>query len=42
MPRISRVRRAAVDDGLRAYPNSAALHNFAGVIDAQQGAFEER
>ena len=31
--------KAAVDDGLRAYPTSAALHNFAGVIDAQRGAF---
>ncbi len=31
--------KAAVDEGLRAYPTSAALHNFAGVIDAQQGAF---
>ena len=31
--------KAAVSDGLRTYPTSAALHNFAGVIDAQQGAF---
>ena len=31
--------KAATDEGLRAYPSSAALHNFAGVIDAQQGAF---
>ena len=31
--------KAAVSDGLRTYPTSAALHNFAGVIDAQQGTF---
>ena len=31
--------KAEVSDGLRTYPTSAALHNFAGVIDAQQGAF---
>ncbi len=31
--------KAAVSDGLGSYPTSAALHNFAGVIDAQQGAF---
>jgi len=31
--------KVATEEGLRAYPTSAALHNFAGVIDAQQGAF---
>ena len=31
--------KTAADEGLRAYPASAALHNFAGVIEAQQGAF---
>lgn len=31
--------KVTVDDALRSYPTSAALHNFAGVIDAQQGAF---
>jgi len=31
--------KTAVDEGLRSNPASAALHNFAGVIDAQQSAF---
>jgi tetratricopeptide (TPR) repeat protein len=32
--------KAAVDAALREHPSDPALHNFAGVIDAQQGAFE--
>jgi tetratricopeptide (TPR) repeat protein len=31
--------KTAAEEGLRAYPASAALHNLAGVIDAQTGAF---
>src|SRR5262245_7487163 len=31
--------KAAADEGLRTFPTSAALHNFAGAIDAQQGTF---
>ena len=32
--------KALVDAALREYPADPALHNYAGVIDAQQGAFE--
>ena len=31
--------KARVDEGLQRYPTDAALHNIAGVVDAQQGAY---